>query len=303
MKILSYPTKVAPGASITIGFKCHGNPYVLEKLKAGKPCTCPELAKYSRMTATLYTVYQTASDVLMGNHLEISRNKIMSMGCGYQNGEFYIHVSVSAAFGAIRRVILRTIKSMNVLKNYQKYVSNIKLLNGKAVKEDFLHCANKVQSCIPKLTVVVTGKGFKKEQIDSIGDRIDLKPFNFKETKMPFTMNPDMMMSCAVNNTTLNTSGLQAVFVKRYIETFTSLKVEIIDGKVVVCHNVNLSKIYSDARAQRFASKYDKIKDLKEFMLFSASNDGLLSASDLIEASKKKYTVAQIISDIKHAIA
>ena len=80
------PNSKASCVCVTVGWSMkEGNWFVLNKLKRGVPCTCPDLAHGSEHTALAYTVFQLAESRLLGDAKAQQTSKASGVSCGFQN--------------------------------------------------------------------------------------------------------------------------------------------------------------------------------------------------------------------------
>lgn len=156
------PTKA--GLCLAIGWKCHANWFVLNKLKKGEPCQCPTLAYGSECTALCYSLYELISAKLMGDAKAQEASKVLSVDCNCNSTEFFLTIHCGPSMSILRKVLSVTMKFLQPEKLFPAYKENLKILNGKPQRDEFDYSAKELRA---SLDAGVHVAAFGKVNLDS----------------------------------------------------------------------------------------------------------------------------------------
>lgn len=297
--------KTLPNCSITMGFKYKCNWFVLQKLMRGQPCSCLELAYASENTCIAYTIYEVIKEKLMGSPLEQSKSKISTMQCNYQNGEFFITFNCPNNIPVIKKILMIAMSKISPHKYYAKYSHNIKLLNGKPFKNEFLYVCNLMKGFTVQIFII--GKfNINLEKISDIVTKVSEKYVHIKEvsgSEKPSSLNKNQGNTDYPFNTA---EGYRSIFVKDFIKSESGLPAVINSGQVIVYNkkwNVLSKKINSTIVKKYTIQKYAKLKDnLIPIVLYMISSECSLDTDNLIKLHKDNPSHLTIAAWITKAL-
>lgn len=297
--------KSLPNTSITLGFKYRCNWFVLQKLKRGQPCSCLELAYASENTCVAYSIYEIIKEKLMGSPLEQSKSKISTMDCNYQNEEFIITFNCLNNIPTIQKILTIAVSKITPHKYYSKYSHNIKLLNGKPFKNEFIYSCNELKGIL--LQIFITGKfNINDNKFVDIVKRINDKYQIITESNQgekPHSLSKNQGKTDYPIN---KAEGYMAVFVKDFIKNEFGLPAVPNSGEVIVYNkkwNVTSKKISDESVKKYVAQKYAKLKDkFIPIMLYMISSECVLDVSNLIKLHKDNPSPNVIASNIKNSL-
>jgi hypothetical protein len=115
----------------------------LHKLNGNCHC-CAHFVNGSEESALCFSMYLLVKDALSGSPLAVEKSKVGDVRCGYSNGSFYISWNVKGTGSAVRKSLGMAFKQLSPAKLFPVYSQCIKLLGGKAHKEEFLYVADKL---------------------------------------------------------------------------------------------------------------------------------------------------------------
>jgi hypothetical protein len=297
--------KSLPNASVMVSFKSQCNWFVLQKLMRGQPCSCLELAFASENTAIAYSIYEVIKEKLIGSPLEQSKSKVSSMTCDYQNGEFVMTMSCPNNIPTVKKNLLLVASKITPQKYYTKYSHNIKLLNGKPFKNEFLYSSDLLKDM--KLNVFIIGK-FNVTG-EKFGDIVNKT--NAKFAKIPANIGGEKPRSLgrSLGKTSYPfniANGYKAVFVRDFIKSETGLPAVLNSGKVIVYNkkwDVS-SKMISESEVKRYVDqKYAKLKDkFIPMVLYMVASECLLDIASMIKLYKDSPSFTVVAGYIKKAL-
>jgi hypothetical protein len=275
-----------PNAVGVVGFKYQCNWFVLQKLIRGQPCSCLELAYASENTCVAYSIYEAIREKLMGSPLEQSKSKVSAMSCNYQNGEFIMTFSCPNNLPTVKKNLLIAASKITPHKYYLKYSHNIKLLNGKPAKTEFLYCADLLNTMM--LNVFIIGKfNIVRDKFVDVVEKMDLKftkPGTSLKTDRPQSLDKNQGRTDYPTNVA---AGYNAIFVKDFIKSETGLPVVIHSGEVIVYNkkwNTTALKI-TDSTVQKYSDqKYAKLKDkFIPMTLYGTATECVLDVANMVK--------------------
>lgn len=275
---------------ITMGFKYKCNWFVLQKLKKGQPCMCLELAHASENTALAYSIYEAIKEKTMGSAVEQSKSKVINIDCNYQNGEFLISFTIPNTLSALKRTLSTSLSKFTPQKYYKKYTHNIKLLNGKPYKEEFIHCCNLLNKT--KIQFFVIGKiNIDRNKFTEMLRKSDEKYKKIKITtggKQPYSISKNQGRT---DYPIEKADGYKAVFLRDFIKNTFGLPVVVNSGEVIIYNSKwpTISKKIDKKLIDKHINKYTKLKEqFTEFILYKTSLECLLDTDNLIKLYKDK---------------
>jgi hypothetical protein len=233
MAKLSYyviESKLTPDMSIVVGFKYLCNWFVLQKLVRGQPCMCAELAHASENTSMIYSIYEAVREKLVGSPVEQMSSKVSSIKCNYQNGEFIISINCSNNTSSAKKIVSAIVSKMTPSKYYNRYCNNIRLLNGKPSRSEFIYCSNELGDV--SLNVFAIGKLSPtkfKEFINAVSIKIPAHTKQHGGTKPHSLTKIAGETEYPINEA----DGYKAIFVRDYIKFVTGYNAVIKSGKVI----------------------------------------------------------------------
>lgn len=297
--------KMLPNASVVVSFKSQCNWFVLQKLMRGQPCSCMELAFASENTAVAYSIYEAIKEKLIGSPLDQSKSKVSSMTCDYQNGEFVMTMSCPNNIPIIKKNLLVVASKIAPHKYYTKYSHNIKLLNGKPFKNEFLYSSDLLNDM--KLNVFVIGKfNVTDEKFGDIVDKTNAK-FSIVPAQTGGEKPRSLGKSLGKTSYPVHTAdGYKAVFVRDFIKSETGLTTVLNSGGVIVYNkkwNVVSKKVSESAVNKHAYQKYTKLKDkFIPMMLYMIASECLLDITNMIKLYKDNPSPIIVAGYIKKSI-
>lgn len=297
------PSKVAKAAVVTVGVKAKGCYWGLKGLKCGL-VQCHDLP-YS--TALLWAVYKSIRNRMVGNVAEELASQITHLECNYQDGEFLISATCTGSFTAIRKTACSILKLMNTARVYPAYKEALKALSNEgnklsSDKKIFIGVANAfAKSALDKTCVLISGKALldadkTKKLAESCAAKCGCESIKGAGSV------PAEKSSSVEGFVSLSASGVDAMLVKKYIESSLNVCADAADGAVSVPEHLKgaLGKLNNGDRIARYVGgKYSKIKDgLAAALVFAAALNGVGSTKELHSYCNKKVSAADLIKSI-----
>lgn len=297
--------KSLSNTSVMLSFKYECNWFVLQKLMRGQPCSCLELAYASENTCVAYSIYEVIREKLIGSPLEQSKSNISTMTCDYQNGEFLMSFNCPNNLPIIRKNLLIAVSKITPQKYYTKYSHNIKLLNGKPFKNEFLYCSDSLKDI--KLSVFIVGKfNVDDNKFGNMISKIDAKFSKIPSQsggEKPRSLDKKQGRTSYPSN---SADGYKAVFVRDFIKSETGLPCVINSGEVIVYNNkwnVNSKKVSKSAVKKHTEQKYAKLKDkFIPMTLYMIAADCLLDIANIIKLHKESPSPSTVAGYIQKAL-
>jgi len=304
IRIYACPTKVAKSAIVVVGVKAKGCFWTLKGLQSGS-ARCKDMA-YS--TALLGALYNTVRSRMMGTLADELSSQITNMECGYQNGEFIISASCTGSLTAVRKTACGILKWMNPARVYPAYKECLKRLvddenKFSPDKKIFIGVANAfAKSANSATNVFIGGKlTLKKEHMTKLIDAcagkatVDLVKGASAASGESAPQHPAGCMH-------VSASGVEAMLVKKYIESSLNTTAFAADGMVLVSnhHATAMRKLGTAKRAgAHVGKKYAKFKaELAHALTFVSALNGVGNTKELESFCKKKVTGADLVSAI-----
>lgn len=269
---------------ISIGFKCPTNISAIELVK----CKCTDVyhnIKYEDIdvAATCMALYRFMYYRISKDAVAEIKSKINILGCGYNNGIFYINVSVPSQLGPIKKGISLILQSFSYVgKLYKLYHSNVVSIGCKPDKEAFQYWANSFIDEMKKsvyVNAVVPDKFEKK--LEEIADltyaRLDLSKDKDSSGKKRTGAIECKLSINMVEHITIKAAGLSLGIVKKFIESYINNPL-IVDGSHILLpkkYQSVITKLKNKELLKKFVgSKYSKFKDeLIPIMIYMAIFD------------------------------
>lgn len=303
------PTKIAPGAIVTISFDSDCDYFILCALAAQSP-SVETLAsggqelktKKFDCTAVCYSLFETIKGRLTGSIFVDARNKISNMSCCVQDGQFVISVACAGTGTAVKKIITQICKLLDPSKVKSRYVFNCRALDVKPDAEAFAEAAADLTKSIKsKLTIFIGGKvkitSELEKKIEKVAaDKLSASSPDGKKSGREVTLpaRPVLEQSKSCGDATA------AVFAKKYGEAnVLSSAIHLNDGKIYA-HSHVAKKLAAAATKDRVKAYVDKVSRLDNDMvgavLYIAARDCLLSANKL--SSTKKIEEGAVVSAV-----
>lgn len=299
------PNVKASSVSVLMGWKLPSvNWFVLDKLKRGQPCGCPDLSHGSEITTCAYSVYQYAHSKLMGDAKAQQSSKAAYVGCGFHNDEFFICVKTAGTFSAIRKVVSELMKSLTPEKLYPVYSANIRILNGKPDRSEFNYCANEIRKSMNDITCLVIGKAkLDKGKVQAICDK-GTEKYNDGKAAEP-SVKPSSLSKEKGKSSfpTLKSKGMGAPLVADFIESNSHERAIPTSGMILVYNEKwSAPKSLDKKKIDNWVKqKYGKLTDLGSSLLFLAVSECNINPTDGIVFAKKDVKSSDVANMIKEA--
>lgn len=294
----------AGGVCLAVSFSLTGNWFVLNKLKRGEPCSCTQLSKHSEATALAYSLYELVRDKLLSDADVQQKSKVSGVSCSLHNGNFTICVKTASSMSGIRKVLSIIEKNLTPKRLFPMYSANIKLLNGRPDRAEFSHCVNDMQKGLASLTCIIVGSvKLDKRKLEVVADAASSKAPSYadlKPTKKPASLELD---ANPTDYPTVKTSGMMASLVSDYIENVSNARTVVMDNSVVI-HDMSWTsaKIKDKKKIVKWASSYDKVKDLSSALVYLALVNCETSADDAVLFAKKSVDGKVIAKAVEDAL-
>lgn len=297
--------KLLQTTTVTIGFKYECNWFVLQKLARGQPCMCAELAYASENTCIAYSIYESIREKLLGSPLEQLKSKVSAMACNYQNGEFIITFSCSNNLTSVQKNLILSISKITPHKYYRKYSHNIKLLNGKPSKKEFIYSSNLLVG--KTINVFILGKfNITPDKFSNIIEKTSAKYVDVKSHPggvSPHSLNKSQGHTSYPTNIA---DGYKAVFVRDFITGETGFTVVIHSGVVIVYNKEweGLSKKVTPSAVDKYVvKKYAKLgAGFIPMVLYMTSLECSLDIDNMIKLYNDNPSPVVVSGYIKKAL-
>ncbi len=299
------PNAKASCVCVTVGWSMkEGNWFVLNKLARGVPCTCPELAHGSEHTSLAYSVFQHVREKLLGDAKAQQATKASSVSCGLQNDEFFICVKTIGTVSAVRKVLSVLEQSLVPSRLYLNYVANIKLLNGKPTREEFMFCANDLAKSMKSLECLVIGKAkFDKEKLALIVGSASGK-FAAEEVKGG---SKPASLSAKPGESEYPTikcdSPMSAILAADFLGNVSYESIDI-NSKTIIVYRENWKqpKNLDKKKVEKWImQRYGKLADLGSSLTYLAVSQCMINPSDAISFVKGSVTLQTVANLTKSA--
>lgn len=296
---------VVPSASVTVGFEYVCNWFVLQKLLRGEPCSCLELAFASENTCMAYSIYEAISEKLIGSPLEQSKSRISTIKCNYQNNEFIMTFNCPNDLPTIKKILHIVASKITPHKYYTKYSHNIKLINGKPFKNEFLYCANLLSGV--HLKVFIIGKfNQTQEKFNAVITTTEKKYTSSR--KAPGGLRPRSLdkKQGETNYPVSVASGYKTIFIKDFIKSETGYPVVPNSGQVIVYNkkwSIDSKKIKASSVRKYVGLKYTKLKTkFVIFVLYSVASECVLDVTNMIKLHKENPPPSAVVKWITDSL-
>ena len=305
VRIYACPTKVAKSAVVVVGVKARGCYWTLHGLACGNP-KCADMA-YS--TALLGALYKTVEMRMMGTLADELSSQITKLDCSYQNGEFIITAVCTSSFTAVRKTACNILKWMNPARVYPAYKECLKRLADVSEeklspdKKIFVGVANAFAKAAKSgVSVFVGGKvNLKKEHMEKLVEACAAK-CTCDSIKGDSVAPPEKAGHHPAACMHLSASGVEAMLVKKYLETSLNASVHAAEGLVLVSnrHATAVKKLGTQDRVKRHVgTKYAKFKDgVAPALAFVSALNCVGNTKELESYSKKSPKGADLVASI-----
>ncbi len=292
------PNAKATCVCVVVGWTMkEGNWFVLNKLKRGFPCSCPELSYGSEHMSLAYGVYQLAQSKLLGDAKAQQTSKAASVSCGYQNDEFFICVRTIGTLSAVRKVLSVLEQCMIPDRLYPAYASNIKLLNSKPSRDEFAYCVTTITKSMQSLKCLVIGKAkFDDQKLALIAESASAK---FSAASSEAGTKPYSLAKSRGESefpTVKAKSPMAAIVTADFLHSALYERIDV-NSQTVIVYNEKWSKPKSldKTKVKKWVTqKYGKLADLESSLVFLAVSKCELDPSSGIEFTKKSATASTI---------
>ena len=297
--------KLLPNASVVIGFKYECNWFVLQKLIKGQPCLCLDLAYASENTCVAYAIFGAVKKKLIGSPLEQMKSKVSNMVCNYQNGEFIMSFSCPNNIPTIKKNLMAAMSKITPHKYYPMYSHNIKILNGKPLKNEFLYCVNILKNT--NINIFIIGKfNIDTNKFSIMVDNINTK-FSMLSAHAGGEKPRSLSKNMGVTGYPTNIArGYKSVFVRDFIENETGFYTVINSGKVIVYNtkwDVYSKKITEQSMKKYVEHKYTKLKNkFILVILYMVASECILDTVNMIKLYEDDPSPSVVFSYIKDAL-
>jgi hypothetical protein len=250
---------------------------------------CDKVYEDAEAAALCYALYETIRDKMIGSPLEVARSKVSSVSCDTIDDHFLITFNTQGSISALRKNIGIILSSLTVHKLFTKYSENIKMLKGKADREEFNYLANTMNDTIKKICKIVvvgkikTDKSKIKEMLEKVYNKLQHSS-NEKGSK------PEKHEEFVCEYPIVDVDGIAAVVVADYILSKS--------GGMGVSMNKHIT-VYNkswETKKKSLASG-DKIKDYvnQKYVKLGEDFAGLLGYIAITRQLASCCTVANLI--------
>ncbi len=304
LNITFVPNAKASCVCVSVGWELkEGNWFVLEKLKRGIPCSCPELSHGSEHTSLAYTVYQLVESKMLGDAKAQQATKANAVSCGLQNDEFFICIKTVGTVSAVRKVLSVLEQCLVPAKLFPGYAANIKILNGKPTREEFTYCASNLYKSMQSLSCIVVGKAkFDKTKLALIASAAK----KFAGADVKGGTKPESL-SRKANDSEFPSikckSGMDAILVANFLRNALHEKIRVCNSDVLVYKEKwSPPKSLDKSKVEKWVmAKYGKLADLGSSLVLLAVSYCDINPSEAIAFSKQNVTASSVASAIKAA--
>lgn len=297
----AHPTKVAKSAIVVVGVKAKGCFWTLQSMKD----ECGKCYDMIYSTALLEALHITIKRRLIGTAADELSSQITDIDCSYQNGDFNIKALCTGSFTNVRKTAANIVKWMNPAAVYPAYKECLKQMsNGEhklsADKNVFIHVANAfAKSANSAVNVFIGGKvKLTKEHVQIIADACHSK-YNVSTLPGAGSTPDEKSAEHPVDHVSVPASGVEALLVKRYIDTTLNISSHAADG--VVYFPASLEKYKKalgtkDRVDRHVGTKYNKFGDeLAAAMAFLSANHNVGTIKELVAYCKKPSDIGKAI--------
>lgn len=300
MKLKFIQASSAPAAAVAISFSAPDiNWFVLQKLKAEKPCGCDTLAAKSEYTALAYCVFDAVRDKLIGSPDAQMKSKATCVSVGYCHGNLIISYICQSSLTAIRKSLGLALSKMDVGKMYPRYQKYMRLLGGKPNRDEFDYCVAMMN--IEPNIVICAKPNITKDKLKAIQDVVEKKlpdPGKGEKGTKPESFSKPMGET---EYPTVSGEGVSSMFILDFLDAINVPA--LFDGKNIILYTKNKLPVDASKVDRYTASVFGKLKDkINQVAVFSATSRGLLCFGHLGQLDNEKLTPASIASMIKKAL-
>jgi len=297
----AHPTKVAKSAIVVVGVKAKGCYWTLDSIQS----ECVKCIDMAYSTALLKALHITILRRMVGTGADELSSQITNLDCSYQNGEFNVKAMCTGSFTNVRKTAANIIKWMNPASVYPAYKECLKQLSTgehkfSADKNVFINVANAfAKSANASVNVFIGGKvKLAKEHVQAIADACHSK-YNVSLLDGAGTAPEEKKAEHPVDHVSVPASGVEAMLVKRYIDTLLNINSHAADGVVYIPAHLekHLKTLGDKDRIVRYVgTKYNKFGDeLPAAMAFLSANHSIGTVKELVSYSKKPTDIAKAI--------
>jgi hypothetical protein len=251
---------------ITIGFNVESNLSSLNFLDGNG--SRYEDIHYDKLDfmAVCMSIFGYIRSKIEKNATEEMKSNINIIGCGINNGQFYINAMTNGA-ASIKKIIKNVLKFLSPASYYKYYREILKGKNVKPNKEAFYYCVDKINESLKKSVdiVLVCGKKFNDEKftkiVDSTHEALNIKLLENKGVKRTGKVEG---LEANVEYSTIKVEGVQLCVFKKYVESIIGLDVDVSNDKLLIVneHKKYIEKIKDTSTYAKYvSSKYNKYKD------------------------------------------
>lgn len=302
ISITFIPFKSAPAAAVTVSFPAPNlNWFVLQKLKAEKPCGCATLAHASEYTALVYSMYDDIRDMFIGSPDRQMKSKVASVTCGFNGGEFIISYVCQGSITAVRKSLGILISRLAPHKLYPRYTKYIKLLGGSPKRGEFLNCANRIASARDVSVVVVAKMNVDKSKetnvLETVSKRLpDVGGIPSGDKPMSESTPPG-----ATEYHEINVKDAAMLFVQDFLDASNVLSLST--GNSIIIYEKKWNGVKEDAVERYVTSRFGKLGDnMIPVLVYSACSRGILKSSTLRKLASSNMNKNDIVKSIESTL-
>lgn len=234
---------------VALCLKLDLNEFVISKLSSNKPCGCPELADASELTAFSVAAFEQLRDKILSEPL----CNIVCYRMAYIDDHLVILMTSKGSTSGITKVLTYAKVLTMVNQLYSRYSEKMKLLGGKAVRDEFDWCCKTFVGALQTATLNVYGKvdRVKKDVVDSKLKELHAKA---KEVKCGSGKAPAKRERSETSYPMIKVSGESAAVLYHMISVM--MKLPVTRGNKFV--SVNVVKPDLEGIKQRINDNADK---------------------------------------------